>query len=329
MSDGISVIICCYNAQERIVPTLEALIKSEKGCPREVLIVDNNCTDETVSRALAFWPNDSDFPLRVVKESRAGVGYARHKGLESGIYDYVLFCDDDNHLSPNYVNRVYEIFQTNPDVGIVGGCGKLEPVGAKLPSYANDFSSSLAIGPQGPDGINPKKFSLYGAGVAFRRGLYFNLLDANFDLILIGRSGDVLTSGEDSELIMNLRHRGALVYIDSSLTFKHLIPSSRLDMRYLKGLFEGFGRAEPVFQIYHYYSDSTKPYGWFGRSYWTQILFQWIARVYVLFFLINKKELQKCRWIKSREAVKFLREARKSGAYDELRQRVQKNLGVV
>lgn len=50
---GFSVIICCYNAVTRLKPTLEHIagLKVPDGWAAELIIVDNNSSDDTTAYA--------------------------------------------------------------------------------------------------------------------------------------------------------------------------------------------------------------------------------------------------------------------------------------
>lgn len=54
----------------------------------EIIVVDNNCTDNTaaISRKLG---------ARVVKEKKAGYGFAIRRGLKSASKDYIVICEPD------------------------------------------------------------------------------------------------------------------------------------------------------------------------------------------------------------------------------------------
>ena len=54
---GISVIVCCYNSAAVIEGTLEKLAgqKFKTVFPKEVILVNNNCTDDTGGIAEQIW----------------------------------------------------------------------------------------------------------------------------------------------------------------------------------------------------------------------------------------------------------------------------------
>ena len=79
MKAGVSVVICCYNSEARIIPTLQHLAKQE--CPTdlawEVILVNNNSSDDTVAVAKKYWEADpNNVHLIVVNEERPGLSFA-------------------------------------------------------------------------------------------------------------------------------------------------------------------------------------------------------------------------------------------------------------
>ena len=106
----ISVIICCYNSSSRIVPTLEHLLLQKRSyvIKWELIIVDNNSTDNLESIVNKVW-EQSNIPLSIVKESQPGLSFARMKGIETATSDLLIFCDDDNWLASNFIQKSFEI----------------------------------------------------------------------------------------------------------------------------------------------------------------------------------------------------------------------------
>ena len=113
MKTGISIVICCYNSESRIGKTLQVLsgLKTTGGYPWEVVLVDNNSTDNTGGVARKVWQQVSEpVPLIVLKENNPGLSFARKRGAREAHYAYLVYCDDDNWLAENYLDRVLDIF---------------------------------------------------------------------------------------------------------------------------------------------------------------------------------------------------------------------------
>src|SRR5436305_11094952 len=90
----ISVCICTYNRPESLQRTLESLasqLNADSGVI-ELLIVDNNCTDDTYQIIEAFRVG---LPVRRVTESRQGLAHARNRAVTEFRGDVLLFTDDD------------------------------------------------------------------------------------------------------------------------------------------------------------------------------------------------------------------------------------------
>ena len=257
MPSGISVIICCFNSASRIAPTLEHLvIQKNISLPSwEVIIVDNGSTDHTAEKARLLWDAlDMEKPkFKVVHESTPGLSSARKKGIEASLYDYVLFCDDDNWLDENYLSISLNIMQTNPCIGVLGGTGN--PVFEdKEPPYfwINQFHT-LAVGVQSviEGDITEERGVLYGAGMILNKEA-FNILQEKFQFQfqLSDRIGNNLASSGDHELCLALRKIGYRIFYTQKLNFKHFIPANRTTIDYYKKLFLGFGISYALLHVY-------------------------------------------------------------------------------
>lgn len=228
-SEGVSVVICCYNGESRITETLTHLAQQKVPATLqwEVIIVNNNSTDNTSIAAKRFieelHSHGADF--RVVDQPVSGLSNARQKGIEEAMFDIIIFCDDDNHLDDQYVSHAFNVMMTHPEAGIAGGWVK-----PKLPFYPGkwieDFYFSLAIGKQAPaDGyVN----WVFGAGMILRKKLLAELRDRKIELLLSDRKGVSQSSGGDAELCMVCRFIGYKIYYTSSLTLHHQIAAKRL-----------------------------------------------------------------------------------------------------
>ena len=237
--DGISVIICCYNSSWIIKRSLEALEKQviPKGLGWEVVIVDNNSTDNTkllVNSIIAF----SSLNIILVEEKKAGLLNARKKGIKSVSYQYSIFCDDDNIFSENYVYSMYKRMCSDVNIGCIGGRGVPDLLSEPYPEF-KQFMGAYALGNQ------RKNPFLFGAGLCVRTQLVNEIYDSQ-TFYLVGRCGNKLLAGDDNELVASILLRGYYkIYIDD-LVFIHVIKAERLTWDYLKKMFVGFAMAHPI-----------------------------------------------------------------------------------
>ena len=99
----ISLIIPVYNEEEYIADCLDSITK-QKIKPDEVIVVNNNCTDNTLSIV-------KNFPfVRVINETKQGMIAARNAGFNAAQYEILARCDADTILPPNWISRIHRNF---------------------------------------------------------------------------------------------------------------------------------------------------------------------------------------------------------------------------
>lgn len=242
INNGVSIVLCCYNSACRLPVTLNhiALQKVTPDIPWEVIIVNNNSTDNTVEIAKLEWAkHNCNVPFLIVDESEQGLSNARKKGVDSAKYGYLIFCDDDNWLGNNYVENASNILENNPAIGVIGGFIQAVTEG-NPPIWFQSYSDWYACGSQSyKDGDISEKTYVWGAGMVLRKEIYYKILQLNIKSILSGRKGSSLASGEDSEISKWALLLGYKLWYSESLQLKHFIPEERLTISYLEKLFIG------------------------------------------------------------------------------------------
>lgn len=242
MEKGLSVIICCYNSAKTIGKTLQHLAHQQvHTLPAwEVVLVDNNCTDDTVNIAKHQWQQDGNpVPLRIVKEPEAGLMYARKHGVNTAQYDLMIFCDDDNFLAPNYLQLSYEVMTSNEKIGALGGCSEGYYDGEPPAWFSTYIKDGYAIGKQfiHTGDITWERGYIWGAGMVSRTALLRDILNAPFTTT--DRKGASLASGGDTEICYKLIEKGYLLYYDDRLFYQHYITDRRLTWDYVVKLSKG------------------------------------------------------------------------------------------
>ncbi len=236
MKGTFSIILCCYNSVQRIPKTLQCLsLLDITDIKVEVVLVDNGSKDATAAVADSTWKQyNSPYPLRIVDQPIPGLAAARSKGIEASIHEFLLFCDDDNWLSPDYLHKCRECLNVHPDVAAVGG--QCEPVcETPPPAWCNSVWAAYAVGKQGTK--SGEAWVLWGAGIVLRRNALLLLEKASFQWILTGRKGAHLSSGEDHELCWALRMAGFRLWYLDDLRLQHFITKDRLTEEYIRRLF--------------------------------------------------------------------------------------------
>jgi glycosyltransferase involved in cell wall biosynthesis len=120
----VSVVIPVYNEESQLALCLEA-IAAQTVRPYEVLVVDNNSTDQTVAIARRY-----PF-VRVLYEPKQGVVYARDRGYNAARGDIIGRLDGDSVIAPDWIERVHHIF-ADPAIEAVSGQVTYRDVGLSV-----------------------------------------------------------------------------------------------------------------------------------------------------------------------------------------------------
>jgi len=112
---SLSIVIPALNAAETIRTNLASLLRNDfPKALYETLVVCDGSTDGTPQIA-------SEFPVKVVKCHKKGIGAARNFGAAEAKYDVVCFVDSDCIVPHDHLQKVAAYFDANPLVDGVGG----------------------------------------------------------------------------------------------------------------------------------------------------------------------------------------------------------------
>lgn len=108
----LSVVIPTHNEADYITDCLDSLMK--QNCkPDEIIIVDNNCTDQTI-------PLAQTYPVKIIREKKQGMIYARNTGFDTALCDVIARCDADTIVPENWVKRIKNNFK-NETISALSG----------------------------------------------------------------------------------------------------------------------------------------------------------------------------------------------------------------
>jgi glycosyltransferase involved in cell wall biosynthesis len=110
----ISIVIPVYNEAEHLGACLRA-IAAQTVLPYEVIVVDNNSTDHTTSVA-------EQYPfVRLLRERRQGVVYARDRGFNAVRGDIIGRLDADSVIEPDWIATIGQLFAADNTLAAVTG----------------------------------------------------------------------------------------------------------------------------------------------------------------------------------------------------------------
>ena len=107
----LSVIVCTYNRDKYIKKTLRYL-NEQSIDPRayEVLIIDNNSTDNTAVLCKDFITAGNHDHFHYYLEENQGHTHARNRGIKESKGEYIAFLDDDAWVYSNYCENIIHYF---------------------------------------------------------------------------------------------------------------------------------------------------------------------------------------------------------------------------
>ncbi len=254
--NGITILIATYNGASRIGETI-AHIGAQEGTEEfgcELIVIDNASRDDTAAVAeTACAQLPENIPFRILHQPVPGKNAALEMGYAEARYEYVLICDDDNFLAPDYLKTGFRIMEAIPLIGALGGLG-VAVFEEEAPPWCPD---GYACGPQGSrsgdisDITKGERCAVFGAGCIYRMSALDRLRELGFENILSTRRGQkVDASGEDYELCHALALAGYKIWYDERLVFRHLMPASRMTVSKLLSLRRGDGVQDYVLRLY-------------------------------------------------------------------------------
>jgi glycosyltransferase involved in cell wall biosynthesis len=252
MKPEVSVVIPTYNPRrdylKRVLEALEAQTLDRSRW--EVVVVDNASSEMGDGR----WEMGKNLNARIVREDKLGLTHARRRGFRETTGEVVVMVDDDNVLSPNYLEEAGRILRERPKLGAIGG--KCLPEFETEPEpWAREFLPLLALRDHGEkeivsgevrsaDGSRrayPDRAAPIGAGMVVRRPAADAWLAEESDLP--DRRGAELSSAGDNDLVFQILRGGWEVGYFPRLVVTHLIPKERLTAKYLARANRGIQRS--------------------------------------------------------------------------------------
>ena len=239
----LSVILCTYNRSNGLIGTLKSLQFQDlpEHFAWEVVVVDNNSTDETPEKVRKFAEN-SELIVRYVKEKKQGLSHARNKGVAEARGRYLHFTEDDEIADKNLIREIYGTFKTYK-CDCVGGRIYLK-CEEKMPTWLIEelwgFLGYLNYGDNTLQ-MDEQRYP-FGGNMTFSREVFKRIGLFNVNL---GRKGKELLGGEEVDFFRRLLSSGGKgVYQPKALVY-HIISQSRLKKNYFRTLHykEGMQRA--------------------------------------------------------------------------------------
>jgi glycosyltransferase involved in cell wall biosynthesis len=239
----VSIVICTYNRREYLTNLLES-IKQLSYPNFEVIVVDNNSTDDTAQII-------KNYSVKYIKEIKQGLSYARNRGIEESSGEYVCFIDDDAIITnSHWVENMLRGFTLDVNIGATGGYVR--------PVYKGEQNiyTDLFLHFNGQDRGSQERIvddNLLGGNIMYKREAIGHLRYNT----LLGRKGNIMLGREEIEFNIKLKEKGyKLAYIPSA-SIDHMLLSKRftfiaaLNLNFYEGLSEYLENPGVLFRRLH------------------------------------------------------------------------------
>lgn len=191
-----SIVIPCYNEANYIGATLDSLQAQDTTASFEIIIVDNNCSDQTVSIA-------SNRGTRIITEKTSGVCCARQAGTQAARGEIVISTDADTLFSPHWLSTIEAAFQRNSRcIAVAGPCRYYNG-----PWWGKAYPRLLFGGVYWYYRLTGRPFYITATNIAFKKSAW-----EGYD-VTATQGGDELT------LLHSLRKKGKIVFNNSNPVF--------------------------------------------------------------------------------------------------------------
>lgn len=212
----VSIIIPTFNRANCLIQSLESWnTQSFSRKDYEVIIVDNNSTDDTEILVNEFI-NDK-FNFIYLKEIKRGSTFARHKGVKNSNNEILIFADDDGVYNVDCISEIVKLFNLNKEIKAVTGRIVIE-WDKTPPTWIEPYEFMLAKLDYGDDIKLGTDLYLNGCLFAIYRDVFYSLNGFNPDLI-----GDYLVGDGDTGLVIKLHQNNTLIGYTPYAIMNHML----------------------------------------------------------------------------------------------------------
>jgi hypothetical protein len=238
----LTVAICTWNRAELLRRTLEQLrhLESPPDASWELIVVNNNCTDDTDAVLDEFRPH---LPLRRVFEAKPGLSNARNAAIRAASGLFIIWTDDDVLVAPKWLSAYADAMRQHPDGAIFGG--SIEPwfdgtpprwLERGFPIVGSAYAARDAGLQEAPITVDSLPF---GANMVVKSELQMrHPFDPN-----LGRAPGNMLGYEEIKVLGSILREGGTGWWVPDARVRHFIPRNRQKLRYVLRFWRGDGQS--------------------------------------------------------------------------------------
>lgn len=107
MESRISIIVPVYNAASTLERCVRALMEQTHQ-NIEIILVNDGSRDNSLELCRAFAAEDAR--IRVIDKPNGGVSSARNAGLDAATGVFIMFCDSDDWVEPDWCEQMWKLY---------------------------------------------------------------------------------------------------------------------------------------------------------------------------------------------------------------------------
>jgi glucosyl-dolichyl phosphate glucuronosyltransferase len=225
----VTVAICTWNRSAMLRQTLERLTSLRVSGDRtwELIVVNNNCTDDTDQVCLAF---EGRLPIRIVHEPTPGQSHARNAAIREARGRYLAWTDDDVIVDSEWLEALVQAFERY-DAAWVFGSSEPEWPGEPPAWYGPRLRGAFAVLDYGPDPfvVRDLRHPFYGLNFAGTLAAHRALGGFRTEFGFVGKGGGI---GEDIDMFERAMRAEMKVVYTPAARVRHIIPQDRVGKSY-------------------------------------------------------------------------------------------------
>lgn len=272
----ITALIGTYNRSGLLRGAIERMLAQDTGGLRyELIIVDNNSTDDTRQVVESFIAQGHSH-VRYLFEGRQGVSHARNLGIANARAPIVALTDDDVRVAADWLSSIVRAFKAHPEADFIGG--KVLPEWPHEPPawLTKDHWAPLAILDYGDKPLrleHAKSRTLITANFAARRKVFD---EVGMFLPRFQRVKDFIGSTEDHEFQLRMYGAGLRGRYCPDIVATAAVQEERLLKAYHRRWHAGHGMFSAMMGIEHEKDDGPclfnvpahlyRRFAWFARQ---------------------------------------------------------------
>lgn len=139
MNEKISIIVPVYNAEKTLKRCVAALF-AQTYHNIQIILVNDGSKDSSLQLCREYEAQDKR--VLVIDKPNGGVSYARNAGLDAADGEYIMFCDSDDWVEPEWCEELISHYE--PHCLVMCGFYCIEPDGHKTEKNNSDGISIIS-----------------------------------------------------------------------------------------------------------------------------------------------------------------------------------------